>query len=90
MHRRASARKVEHIWVTRDGSRRWPPACSSSPTPTHLPSWIERRPGQVVVQTWHGIGFKRVAFDMDSVQFANPTYLERPPAGPPPAPGSAS
>jgi CDP-glycerol glycerophosphotransferase len=44
---------------------------------THLPPWIRRRAGQTIVQTWHGIGFKRVAFDMDSVQFANPTYLEK-------------
>jgi CDP-glycerol glycerophosphotransferase len=44
---------------------------------THLPPWIRRRPGQVIAQTWHGIGFKRVAFDMDSVQFANPTYLDK-------------
>ena len=44
---------------------------------THLPAWIHRRPGQVIAQTWHGIGFKRVAFDMDSVQFANPRYLEK-------------
>jgi CDP-glycerol glycerophosphotransferase len=44
---------------------------------THLPPWVTRRPGQVIVQTWHGIGFKRVAFDMDGVQFANPRYLEK-------------
>jgi CDP-glycerol glycerophosphotransferase len=44
---------------------------------THLPPWFQRREGQVVAQTWHGIGFKRVAFDMDSVQFANKTYLEK-------------
>jgi CDP-glycerol glycerophosphotransferase len=44
---------------------------------THLPPWISRRDGQLVVQTWHGIGFKRVAFDMDSVQFANPSYLKK-------------
>jgi CDP-glycerol glycerophosphotransferase len=44
---------------------------------THLPPWFRRRDGQVVAQTWHGIGFKRVAFDMDAVQFANKTYLEK-------------
>jgi CDP-glycerol glycerophosphotransferase len=44
---------------------------------THLPPWIRRREGQTIVQTWHGIGFKRVAFDMDSVQFANPRYLQK-------------
>jgi CDP-glycerol glycerophosphotransferase len=29
----------------------------------------------VVVQTWHGIGFKRVGFDIEQVQFANRAYL---------------
>lgn len=61
-------------------SRDWFEALSTSRylvANTHLPPWIRRREGQVVAQTWHGIGFKRVAFDMDSVQFANPRYLER-------------
>jgi CDP-glycerol glycerophosphotransferase len=61
-------------------SREWFEALATSRyivANTHLPPWIERRKGQVVAQTWHGIGFKRVAFDMDSVQFANPTYLEK-------------
>lgn len=44
---------------------------------THLPAWIRRRPRQVIAQTWHGIGFKKVAFDMTAVQFANKTYLEK-------------
>jgi CDP-glycerol glycerophosphotransferase len=44
---------------------------------THLPAWIRRRAGQEVAQTWHGIGFKRVAFDMDGIRFANPGYLEK-------------
>lgn len=42
---------------------------------THLPQWFRRRPGQVVAQTWHGIGFKRVGFDIEAVQFANKAYL---------------
>jgi CDP-glycerol glycerophosphotransferase len=42
---------------------------------THLPPWFRRRYGQVVVQTWHGIGFKRVGFDIEQVQFANRAYL---------------
>jgi CDP-glycerol glycerophosphotransferase len=44
---------------------------------THLPHWVRRRTGQVIAQTWHGVGFKRVAFDMDGIQFANPGYLEK-------------
>lgn len=43
---------------------------------THLPPWFRRRSGQVVAQTWHGIGFKRVAFDMPGVKFANKEYLD--------------
>jgi CDP-glycerol glycerophosphotransferase len=42
---------------------------------THLPPWFRRRDGQVVAQTWHGIGFKRVGFDIELVQFANKAYL---------------
>jgi CDP-glycerol glycerophosphotransferase len=42
---------------------------------THLPPWFQRREGQVVAQTWHGIGFKRVGFDIEAVQFANKAYL---------------
>ncbi|MFC4057840.1 CDP-glycerol glycerophosphotransferase family protein [Planomonospora corallina] len=29
----------------------------------HLPQWFERRPGQTVLQTWHGGGVKRTGFD---------------------------
>jgi CDP-glycerol glycerophosphotransferase len=60
------------------GSRAWFEALASSRyivTNTHLPPWFRRRQGQVVVQTWHGIGFKRVGFDIEQVQFANKTYL---------------
>ncbi|MGH3681942.1 MAG: CDP-glycerol glycerophosphotransferase family protein, partial [Natronosporangium sp.] len=61
-------------------SREWFEALATSRyvvANTHLPAWLRRREGQMVAQTWHGIGFKRVAFDMDSVQFANPGYLEK-------------
>lgn len=44
---------------------------------THLPPWIKRRSRQVIAQTWHGIGFKKVAFDMAAVHFANKTYLDK-------------
>jgi CDP-glycerol glycerophosphotransferase len=29
----------------------------------HLPQWFERRPDQIVVQTWHGTPLKRVGLD---------------------------
>jgi len=29
------------------------------------PPWYERRPGQVVVETWHGTPLKRLGFDVD-------------------------
>jgi CDP-glycerol glycerophosphotransferase len=59
-------------------SREWFEALATSRylvVNTHLPPWFRRRPGQVVAQTWHGIGFKRVGFDMAAVHFANKAYL---------------
>ncbi|NUP45061.1 MAG: glycosyltransferase [Streptomyces sp.] len=44
---------------------------------SHLPHWIERREGQVIVQTWHGTPLKRIAHDIDSVQFADRQYLAK-------------
>jgi CDP-glycerol glycerophosphotransferase len=43
---------------------------------THLPSWIERREGQVIVQTWHGTPLKRIGFDFDNDWFSDTAYLE--------------
>lgn len=43
----------------------------------HLPDWIERRPGQVIVQAWHGTPLKKIGHDIDDVQFANSGYLEK-------------
>ncbi|MGW5411807.1 bifunctional glycosyltransferase/CDP-glycerol:glycerophosphate glycerophosphotransferase [Actinomadura geliboluensis] len=43
----------------------------------HLPEWFVRRPGQVVVQTWHGTPLKRIGFDIEDVHFANARYLEK-------------
>ncbi|GAA3151702.1 hypothetical protein GCM10010466_48480 [Planomonospora alba] len=36
----------------------------------HLPPWFERRPGQTVLQTWHGAGMKRTGFDAGGAQAA--------------------
>jgi CDP-glycerol glycerophosphotransferase len=46
-------------------------------TNAHLPEWFRRRNGQIVVQTWHGTPLKRIGFDIEDVQFANPRYLEK-------------
>ncbi|NEB80782.1 CDP-glycerol glycerophosphotransferase family protein, partial [Streptomyces sp. SID14478] len=43
---------------------------------THFPKWLERRPGQRIVQTWHGTPLKRIGFDFDNEHFASTAYLE--------------
>ncbi|MBV2154351.1 CDP-glycerol glycerophosphotransferase family protein [Kitasatospora sp. SUK 42] len=43
---------------------------------THFPDFLERRPGQVVVQTWHGSPLKRIAHDVDNSWLADHGYLE--------------
>ncbi|MFC1418980.1 bifunctional glycosyltransferase/CDP-glycerol:glycerophosphate glycerophosphotransferase [Streptacidiphilus cavernicola] len=43
---------------------------------THLPPWIERREGQVIVQTWHGTPLKRIGFDFDNPWFSDTGYLK--------------
>jgi CDP-glycerol glycerophosphotransferase len=43
---------------------------------THLPPWIQRREGQVIVQTWHGTPLKRIGFDFDNDWFTDTGYLE--------------
>ncbi|MFI5658816.1 CDP-glycerol glycerophosphotransferase family protein [Streptomyces sp. NPDC051684] len=35
----------------------------------HLPEWIERRPGQVIVQTWHGTMLKKIGHDIETLHF---------------------
>ncbi len=44
---------------------------------THLPEWVERRDGQVIVQTWHGTPLKRIGHDIENVQFSDKRYLEK-------------
>ncbi|MDG4857890.1 CDP-glycerol glycerophosphotransferase family protein, partial [Streptomyces sp. T-3] len=46
-------------------------------TNAHLPDWIQRRDGQVIVQAWHGTPLKRIGWDIEDVQFANGNYLEK-------------
>ncbi|MFC1418895.1 CDP-glycerol glycerophosphotransferase family protein [Streptacidiphilus cavernicola] len=43
---------------------------------THLPPWIRRREGQVIVQTWHGTPLKRIGFDFDNPWFSDTGYLK--------------
>ncbi|WP_052440967.1 bifunctional glycosyltransferase/CDP-glycerol:glycerophosphate glycerophosphotransferase [Streptacidiphilus anmyonensis] len=44
---------------------------------THLPTELERREGQVVVQTWHGTPLKRIGFDFENDWFNDTDYLRR-------------
>jgi CDP-glycerol glycerophosphotransferase len=43
---------------------------------THFPRWITKRPGQTIVQTWHGTPLKRIGFDFDNDWFADTDYLQ--------------
>ena len=43
---------------------------------THLPSCFRRSSGQTVLQTWHGVGTKKIGLDIVAAQFANRTYHE--------------
>ncbi|MFE5596962.1 CDP-glycerol glycerophosphotransferase family protein [Streptomyces sp. NPDC056549] len=45
-------------------------------TNAHLPHWIKRRPGQVIVQAWHGTMLKKIGLDIDAPKF-DPNYHER-------------
>ncbi|MFM9614881.1 glycosyl transferase family A [Streptomyces sp. V2] len=70
----------EGVKVIRRWSRDWYEALGRSRyivTNTHLPHWIRRREGQVIVQTWHGTPLKRIGHDIDSVQFADRKYLTK-------------
>ncbi|MEU7012348.1 CDP-glycerol glycerophosphotransferase family protein [Streptomyces sp. NPDC046385] len=70
----------EGVRVIRRWSREWYEALGNSRyivTNTHLPFWIRRREGQVIVQTWHGTPLKRIGHDIDSVQFADRKYLSK-------------
>jgi CDP-glycerol glycerophosphotransferase len=43
---------------------------------THLPRDFRKADGQTVLQTWHGVGTKKIGLDMREVHFANKSYLE--------------
>ncbi|MFC1436884.1 CDP-glycerol glycerophosphotransferase family protein [Streptacidiphilus sp. N1-10] len=44
-------------------------------TNTELPPWVHRRPGQTILQTWHGTPVKRIGFDFDNDWYADPDQL---------------
>ncbi|MEU1350200.1 CDP-glycerol glycerophosphotransferase family protein [Streptomyces sp. NPDC005775] len=61
-----TAEKVR-MWGTE-----WFDALASSKyivTNAHLPEWVVRRPGQVIVQTWHGTMLKKIGHDIDTLHF---------------------
>ncbi|MEU3981253.1 CDP-glycerol glycerophosphotransferase family protein [Streptomyces sp. NPDC026672] len=35
----------------------------------HLPEWVVRRPGQIIVQTWHGTMLKKIGHDIETLYF---------------------
>ncbi|MEV7020997.1 CDP-glycerol glycerophosphotransferase family protein, partial [Kitasatospora sp. NPDC093558] len=43
---------------------------------THFPDFLERRRGQVVVQTWHGSLLKRIAHDVENPWLSDHGYLD--------------
>lgn len=50
--------------------------CRYIVTNAHLPHWLERREGQVIVQTWHGTMLKKIGLDIEAPAF-DPNYHER-------------
>ncbi|MZD10563.1 glycosyltransferase [Streptomyces sp. SID5785] len=50
--------------------------CRYIVTNAHLPHWMERRPGQVVLQTWHGTMLKKIGLDIEAPKF-DPEYHDR-------------
>ncbi|MGG1572268.1 bifunctional glycosyltransferase/CDP-glycerol:glycerophosphate glycerophosphotransferase [Fictibacillus sp. NRS-1165] len=41
---------------------------------SRLPMHLDKRPGNIYLQTWHGTPLKRLVFDMNDVYSANPDY----------------
>ncbi|MGH3324249.1 MAG: CDP-glycerol glycerophosphotransferase family protein, partial [Streptomyces sp.] len=50
--------------------------CRYIVTNAHLPHWLERREGQVIVQTWHGTMLKKIGLDIEAPVFDS-DYHER-------------
>lgn len=63
----------------RHGSREYYEALAQSRyvvANTHLSNYFAKAPGQTVLQTWHGVGTKKIGLDMEGVNFANKSYIE--------------
>ncbi|WP_035800975.1 bifunctional glycosyltransferase/CDP-glycerol:glycerophosphate glycerophosphotransferase [Kitasatospora mediocidica] len=64
----------------RQWSPEWYEAMATSKyivTSTHLPDFVTRRPGQVVLQTWHGTPLKRIGHDFEKIWFIDSEYLNQ-------------
>ncbi|GAA3755528.1 CDP-glycerol glycerophosphotransferase [Spinactinospora alkalitolerans] len=46
-------------------------------TNSRQPAWFARRPGQVVVQTWHGSMLKRIGFDIENIRGKSRDYHDK-------------
>ncbi|WP_184292990.1 CDP-glycerol glycerophosphotransferase family protein [Nocardiopsis algeriensis] len=46
-------------------------------TNSRQPAWFHRRPGQVVVQTWHGSMLKRIGFDVENIRGKSRDYFDK-------------
>ncbi|MFI6941643.1 CDP-glycerol glycerophosphotransferase family protein [Streptomyces sp. NPDC050418] len=69
----------EGVTPVRLWGREWYEAlatCRYIVTNAHLPDWLQRRDGQVIVQTWHGTMLKKIGLDIAAPKF-DPGYLER-------------
>ncbi|PYC78115.1 hypothetical protein C7C46_17465 [Streptomyces tateyamensis] len=76
----AQAELPPGVVPVRVGSAQWYRAlatCRYLVGNTHLPEFLQRRPDQVVVQTWHGTPLKRIAHDVDHPWLRGSGYLER-------------
>ncbi len=43
---------------------------------SRLPKYLEKREGNIYLQTWHGTPLKKLVFDMDEIHSADPKYKE--------------
>ncbi|MFI9269195.1 CDP-glycerol glycerophosphotransferase family protein [Kitasatospora sp. NPDC052896] len=46
-------------------------------TSDHLPDFVRRRSGQVIMQTWHGSPLKRIGHDFEKIWFIDSNYLKQ-------------
>ncbi|MDH6110895.1 CDP-glycerol glycerophosphotransferase [Kitasatospora sp. MAP12-15] len=66
--------------AVREWSPEWHEALATSKyivTSTHLPDFVTRRPGQVILQTWYGTPLKRIGHDFEKIWFIDSEYLNQ-------------